>query len=427
MNDDLGTPAAVAVLYAAVRDGNVALDAGDADESPARLGEVTGMLEVLGLDADDPVWATDDRRRAADGRGRRAGRRAAEAAGGGPRHGEDFAAADAIRDALAALGVEVADTPTAPLVAHARGAGGMTMPGQQPAQGRRATASGKGNTAGSGGRVRRGPGGQGADAQGRGPAVPRGAPGQEDLRRGGRRPAAVRRRRGPAGPGSGPEWVAGRNAVLEAMEAEIPIKTAYVAEGAERDDRLRDILKLAAERGTALLEVTRAELDRLTGGAVHQGVALQLPAYEYAHPDDLLAAALAADDRPLVVALDSITDPRNLGAIVRSAAAFGAHGVLIPERRVGRDDRRRLEDLRRCGGPDADRPGDQPEPHAPRVRRRRLILVGLDGRPTPTSPTCPSSPGRWCWWWAARARGCPGWSARPATPRRHPDRRGWSR
>jgi 23S rRNA (guanosine2251-2'-O)-methyltransferase len=127
--------------------------------------------------------------------------------------------------------------------------------------------------------------------------------------------------------------VAGRNAVLEAMEAEIPIRAAYVAEGAERDDRLRGIVKLAASRGTALLEVTRAELDRLTGGAVHQGVALQLPAFEYVHPDDLLAAALDSDHEPLIVALDSITDPRNLGAIVRSAAAFGADGVLIPERR----------------------------------------------------------------------------------------------
>jgi 23S rRNA (guanosine2251-2'-O)-methyltransferase len=117
------------------------------------------------------------------------------------------------------------------------------------------------------------------------------------------------------------------------MEAEIPTRTAYVAEGAERDDRLRDIFKLAASRGITQLEVPRAELDRLTGGAVHQGIALQLPTFDYAHPDDLLAAALDSDREPLIVALDSITDPRNLGAIVRSAAAFGAHGVLIPERR----------------------------------------------------------------------------------------------
>jgi 23S rRNA (guanosine2251-2'-O)-methyltransferase len=127
--------------------------------------------------------------------------------------------------------------------------------------------------------------------------------------------------------------VVGRNAVLEAMEVEIPIRAAYVAVGAERDDRLRDIFKIAADGGTPLLEVARSELDRLTGGAVHQGIALQLPVFEYVHPDDLLAAALDSDREPLIVTLDSITDPRNLGAIVRSAAAFGAHGVLIPERR----------------------------------------------------------------------------------------------
>jgi 23S rRNA (guanosine2251-2'-O)-methyltransferase len=189
---------------------------------------------------------------------------------------------------------------------------------------------GKGNTAGSGGRVRRG-------LEGKGPT-----PKAED------RPyhiASRAKKATPHGrssrssdaktgrPGSGPEWVVGRNAVLEAMEAEIPTRTAYVAEGAERDDRLRDIFKLAASRGITQLEVPRAELDRLTGGAVHQGIALQLPTFDYAHPDDLLAAALDSDREPLIVALDSITDPRNLGAIVRSAAAFGAHGVLIPERR----------------------------------------------------------------------------------------------
>lgn len=197
---------------------------------------------------------------------------------------------------------------------------------------------GKGNTAGSGGRVRRGLEGKGPtpkaedrpyhpahkakQATARKPAGRSGAGG----RSGGDRPRTGR-------PGSGPEWVAGRNAVLEALEAEIPTKSAYVAEGAERDDRLRDILKLAAARSLPLLEVTRNELDRLTGGAVHQGVALQLPAYEYVHPDDLLAQAIDSDSEPLIVALDSVTDPRNLGAIIRSAAAFGAHGVLIPERR----------------------------------------------------------------------------------------------
>jgi 23S rRNA (guanosine2251-2'-O)-methyltransferase len=203
------------------------------------------------------------------------------------------------------------------------------MPGNSQRKGA-VRRKGKGNTAGSGGRVRRG-------LEGKGPT-----PKAEDrpyhvahrakkvaAHQGAGRPSTPRTGR----PGSGPEWVAGRNAVLEAMQAEIPVRAAYVAEGAERDDRLRDIGKLAASRGTALLEVTRAELDRLTGGALHQGVALQLPAFDYAHPDDLLAAAVDSDHPPLIVALDSITDPRNLGAIIRSAAAFGADGVLIPERR----------------------------------------------------------------------------------------------
>ncbi len=202
-----------------------------------------------------------------------------------------------------------------------------------------ATHRGKGNTAGSGGRIRR-------SLEGRGPTPKaedrpnhkaykgNAKPGQATRQAAGRaegrakpaRPSAQR-------PGVGPEWVIGRNPVLEAMHAGLPVKAAYVAEGAERDDRLRDILKFAAEHSLPLLQVTRLELDRMTGGAVHQGVAIQMPAYDYMHPEDLLAAALDADTLPLVVALDQVQDPRNLGAIVRSAAAFGAQGVLIPERR----------------------------------------------------------------------------------------------
>jgi 23S rRNA (guanosine2251-2'-O)-methyltransferase len=113
----------------------------------------------------------------------------------------------------------------------------------------------------------------------------------------------------------------------------MPVSAVYVAEGAERDGRLREVFRVAADRGISLLEVSRGELDRLTGGAVHQGLAARVPPYEYAHPDDLLGRAAAAGEPPLVVALDSVTDPRNLGAVVRSAAAFGAHGVLVPERR----------------------------------------------------------------------------------------------
>ena len=67
---------------------------------------------------------------------------------------------------------------------------------------------------------------------------------------------------------------------------------------------------------------------------MHQGLAAKIPAYEYAHPDDLLDRATELGEPPLIVALDSVTDPRNLGAVVRSAAGFGAHGVVVPERRA---------------------------------------------------------------------------------------------
>ena len=68
----------------------------------------------------------------------------------------------------------------------------------------------------------------------------------------------------------------------------------YVAEGAERDGRLREVFAAAADRGVSLLEVPRPELDRMTGGAVHQGLAARIPAYEYAHPEDLLDAGRRA-------------------------------------------------------------------------------------------------------------------------------------
>lgn len=127
------------------------------------------------------------------------------------------------------------------------------------------------------------------------------------------------------------EWIVGRNPVLEALQAGLPVKTAYIAEGAERDDRLREILKYTAAHSIPMLATTRAELDRLTGGAVHQSVALVLPSFEYADAIEVLDDAQAKDG--IVVACDQITDPHNLGAIIRSAAAFGASGVVIPTRR----------------------------------------------------------------------------------------------
>ncbi len=133
---------------------------------------------------------------------------------------------------------------------------------------------------------------------------------------------------------SNAEWVAGRNSVVEALQAGIPVTTMYVAEQIERDDRIRAAFRLGADRGLSLLEVTRNELDRMTDRAVHQGIALKVPTYEYADPHGLVERAREGAERPLLVALDSVTDPRNLGAVIRSAAAFGVHGVVIPERRA---------------------------------------------------------------------------------------------
>lgn len=132
----------------------------------------------------------------------------------------------------------------------------------------------------------------------------------------------------------GPEYVVGRNAVAEALAGGVPASALYVAERIDTDDRVRESIRVAADRGIAVLEAPRGELDRLVDGLPHQGVALQVPEYEYAHPDDLLTRAKSKRETPLVVVLDHVTDPRNLGAVVRSAAAFGAHGVVVPERRA---------------------------------------------------------------------------------------------
>lgn len=130
------------------------------------------------------------------------------------------------------------------------------------------------------------------------------------------------------------ETVTGRNSVLEALRARIPATAFYIAQRVEMDDRVKEMLSIAAHREIPVLEVTRPELDRMAGfDGVHQGVALKVPPYEYAHPQDLLENVIATGQLPLLVALDGVTDPRNLGAIIRSTAAFGGQGVIIPQRR----------------------------------------------------------------------------------------------
>jgi 23S rRNA (guanosine2251-2'-O)-methyltransferase len=156
-----------------------------------------------------------------------------------------------------------------------------------------------------------------------GPAGRRGPAGRGD--RGGRPPGQA-----PRGVGGAAEVVAGRNAVLESLRAAVPAIALHVGPRLDADERITEAIKLAAETGVPVAEAGRAELDRITGGAVHQGLALRIRPYAYAHPDDLLGSAEPA---PLIVALDGVTDPRNLGAVARSVAAFGGNGVLVPARR----------------------------------------------------------------------------------------------
>jgi 23S rRNA (guanosine2251-2'-O)-methyltransferase len=212
------------------------------------------------------------------------------------------------------------------------------MPGNSKRQGSVRKRQGGNPTAGSGGRRRRALEGRGPTPKAsereklkarRQPPQGDGKPRRTPSTPAGRSGGPPRSRRAPATA----EWVAGRNSVVEALQANLPVTTLYVAEQAERDDRLREAFRIAADRGISMLEVSRYELDRLTDRAVHQGLALKVPTYEYADPMDLVGLATDAGDVPLLVALDSVTDPRNLGAVVRSSAAFGVHGVVIPERR----------------------------------------------------------------------------------------------
>ena len=118
----------------------------------------------------------------------------------------------------------------------------------------------------------------------------------------------------------------GRNPIVEALRAGIPATGLYVQTKADADDRWREAMRIAVAKDIPIMEVAKTELDRMTDGGVHQGLVLTVPEYTYADEADLATGTL-------LVALDGVTDPRNLGAIARSAAAFGADGILIPTRR----------------------------------------------------------------------------------------------
>ena len=134
-------------------------------------------------------------------------------------------------------------------------------------------------------------------------------------------------------PKDAPELLVGRNPVVEALRAHIPVTALYLAHGIDIDERVQEAVRTAGDRGIAIMEVGRGELDRMTGGVLHQGIGVQVPPFAYEPFHDLVTASLEQMS-PLLIGIDGLTDPRNLGAVMRSAAAFGAHGVFIPDRRA---------------------------------------------------------------------------------------------
>lgn len=130
-------------------------------------------------------------------------------------------------------------------------------------------------------------------------------------------------------PKGGGELVAGRNAVVEALRAGVPAIELIVARSIDVDDRITESLQLALSARLPIREVHRAEVEGLSGSS--QGILLAIKPFQYSSFEEIMQRATSPK---LIVALDGVTDPRNLGAVVRSAAAFGAHGVVMTERRA---------------------------------------------------------------------------------------------
>ena len=185
--------------------------------------------------------------------------------------------------------------------------------------------------------------------------------------------------RASRGAGDAAEFVAGRNPVVESLRAGVPSAALYVGARAQHDERISEAIKLAADRGVAVLEAGAAELDRLTGGALHQGLALRVRAYDYAHPDDLLARAAGTR----AAAADRCPRRRHRPAQPGRGGALGRGvrrpwgGRPIPPR--GRRHGGRVEGVGRCTGPRAGGPRRQPGP-GPAVLPGRRGLRGGPGR-----------------------------------------------
>jgi 23S rRNA (guanosine2251-2'-O)-methyltransferase len=198
------------------------------------------------------------------------------------------------------------------------------MAGTAKPRGAARTSSKKGPTGGTGGKNKR-------RLEGKGPT-----PKAEDRpyhaaakrKKAAEKKAAPRTRTGRSEKPKG-EIVSGRNAVLEALRASVPATELIVARSIDVDDRVAESLQLALHHQLPIREVHRAELEGINANS--QGIILAIKPYQYSSFQEI---AERANHPILIVALDGVTDPRNLGAIVRSAAAFGAAGVVMTERRA---------------------------------------------------------------------------------------------
>lgn len=129
------------------------------------------------------------------------------------------------------------------------------------------------------------------------------------------------------------EFIIGKNPVIEALKADHPINKIWIGENSQKG-QMNTVVQLAKSQGILIQNVPKKKLDQLAGTTNHQGVVASIAAYEYAQMEDLFINAKKRNEEPFFLLLDEIEDPHNLGSIIRTADAVGAHGVIIPKRRA---------------------------------------------------------------------------------------------
>jgi 23S rRNA (guanosine2251-2'-O)-methyltransferase len=133
---------------------------------------------------------------------------------------------------------------------------------------------------------------------------------------------------------SEPDFIYGRHSVLAALQGNRRLNRLWITNKLRYDPKFHSLIAQAKTTGTVVDEVEPRRLDQLTQRANHQGIVAQVAPYEYFELGDLIERAKASGENPVLIAADSITDPHNLGAIIRTAEALGAQGLVIPQRRA---------------------------------------------------------------------------------------------